>query len=477
MNNLEKLGVAVPEILIPNEKINMRKWSVIACDQYTSNPQYWNEVERIVGSSPSALHIMLPEIYLNAPDVQQRIAGSKEVMRSYLDDSVLNLLPPGFILVERFINGIPRKGLMVNVDLECYDYDPYEKPIVRASEQTLMERIPPRVEIRREADVEMPHVFLLMDDKENTVIEPAWQKRTSFPKLYDFELMQGGGRVVGYFIDNKEVEQQILDAMAALPTHDGMRFCVGDGNHSLATAKAVWEEAKQTMTVEEQAESPLRYALAELVNLYDNAMAMRPIHRVVEGVNASKCIQYVVDQLNARGAEAKLIFSRRKPSMQETSAAQVIFFTSKDSAGRIEIGRPVSPLIVGEIQPVLEKFVRENPSSRLEYVHGDEELEELSKQYDTLGFIMQTMDKEEFFDRIIECGVLPKKCFSLGEANEKRYYLECRLLTDAEEAVEEEPEEETAEDEFALEDELPEDGEYVEEEQAKSTEEEERIEK
>ena len=447
MKNQGKLGIEVPEILIPDEKVNMRKWSVVACDQFTTNQRYWNEVERMVGNSPSTLHIMLPEIYLEDADVSQRISRAKEVMRSYLDDSVLNLLPRGFVLVERYIDGKPRKGLMVAIDLEEYDYDLESRPRIRATEETLLERIPPRIAIRKNADVEMPHVLVLMDDKEKQVIEPLYQCKDRFPKLYDFELMQNGGRVAGYFVDDEASIEGVLEAISQLELHDGMRFCVGDGNHSLATAKTVWEEAKETLSPEELETSPLRYALVELLNLHDDALTLKPIHRVISKVNSAQCIQYVADQLNRAGLDARLVFSRRKPSMQMSSAPQTVFFTSKDSAGRIEIHNPVHPMVVGEIQPVLEKYAEKN-NCRLEYIHGDEELEELAGEYDTLGFYMPAMEKDTFFDTVIECGVLPKKSFSLGEANEKRYYLECRLLTQAEEIVEdEEAEEPIAEEE------------------------------
>jgi len=436
MKNKKELGIVVPEILIPDEKINMRKWSVVACDQFITNSRYWNEVERMVGNSPSSLHIMLPEIYLGDPGVADRIARAKQIMRNYLEDSVLNLLPPGFVLVERYIDGKPRKGLMVAVDLEQYDYEAYKKPVIRATEETLLERIPPRVEIRRNADVEMPHVLLLMDDKEKRVIEPLWQRKDRFAKLYDFNLMQDGGRVAGYFVDDPAIVEGVMDAIAQLETHDGMRFCVGDGNHSLATAKAVWEQAKETLSREEQTDSPLRYALVELLNLHDDALEMKPIHRVIGKVNAAQCIQYVTDQLNRQGKDARLVFSRRRPSMQISSAAQTVFFTSKDSAGRIEIHNPSHPMVVGELQPILEQYTKK-VDCQLEYVHGEQDLENLAAEYDTLGFYMPAMDKDTFFDTVVECGVLPKKCFSLGEANEKRYYLECRLLTHVEAAEEE----------------------------------------
>lgn len=445
MDRSKKLGIGVeiPEVLLPDKRVNMRKWAVIACDQYTTNEGYWNEVERLVGSSPSSLHIMLPEIYLESPDKEERIKKTKEIMADYIDDGVLTLLPAGFVLVERMVDEGIRKGLMVMVDLEEFNADPFAGTTVRASEEVLYDRVLPRVDIRAGAELEMPHIFLLMDDPSFEVIEPAWRKRESLSKVYDFDLMMRGGRVTGYLVDDEETEADIINALAALKTRGGMRFCVGDGNHSLATAKEVWEETKRYMSEEEMAESPLRYAMCELINLHDPALTLKPIHRIIAGANPAMVIQYVVDRLNSMQADARLVFSRRKPSMQMVDAPQVIFFTSKDSSGRIEINSPNSSMLIEQLQPVLERFVEEHPSCMLEYIHGDEEFERTTQNYDTLGFLMPAMDKNTFFDELSEFGVFPKKCFSLGEAHEKRYYIECRLLAlpmieeDLEEALEE----------------------------------------
>lgn len=451
--NYNRLGVDVAEILIPDEKINMKKWAVVACDQFVDTPQYWSDVERIVGNSPSTLHIMLPEAFLNVPDVAERIANTKDVMRIYLEDSILKLLPPGLVLVERYIGGVPRKGLMLLVDLEAYDYEYFSRPVVRPSEQVIMDRIPPRVSIRQGADIEMPHIILLMDDPGRTVIEPIWKNRDKFPKLYDFDLMQQGGRIVGRFVDEPDVVNKALGAMAKLKTRDGMRFCVGDGNHSLATAKAVWDKVKDNLSDEEFETHPLRFCMVELLNIQDEGVQFKPIHRVVRGLNSTRSIQKIVDKLNARGLNVRLVFSRRKPDSQVLQAPMNIFFTSRDSSGRLEIQNPSHPMVVGELQPVLESIAEENPNCKILYVHGDKELEEEANKYDSLGFYMPAIHKDEFFDLVVKCNVLPKKSFSIGEANEKRYYLECRLLTHAD-TVEESParEPETAEPAPAYED-------------------------
>ena len=429
MDNKLGIGIEIPEIMLPDKKVNMRKWAVIACDQFVSNRAYWGEVEKIVGGNPSTLHIMLPEAYLNSPDRDGLVRRAKDIMGTYIDEGVLTLLPQGFVLIERAVAGGIRKGLMVLVDLEAFDADPSKKTVVRASEEILGERVLPRIDIRTGAELEMPHILLLMDDPGFKVIEPLWRKRDSFTKLYDFELMMRGGRVAGYLVDNKEAETEAVRQLSLLKLCDGMRFCVGDGNHSLETAKVVWEETKWNLSPEEREESPLRYALCELINLRDPALSLKPIHRVISGMNPALCIQYVVDTLNSMNADARLVFSRRKPSMQMADAPQVVFFTSKDSSGRIEINSPTSAMLVEQLQPVLESFVKSHPICTLEYIHGDEEFERVTQNYDTLGFSMPTMDKETFFGELSEYGVFPKKCFSLGEANEKRYYIECRLLT------------------------------------------------
>ena len=446
--DFQNLGIAVPQILIPDEKINLKKWAVIACDQFTGDRSYWAEVDKFVGNSPSTLRMMLPEVYLEDPNRQQRLEYAREAMFAYLENGILQQLPEGFVLVERMIGGVPRKGLMVLFDLEQYDFDISSHPLLRPTEEILKERIPPRVEIRAGAPVELPHVFVFMDDRSQSVIEPVWAMRSQLKKLYEFELMMGGGNIAGYFVDDPVITERVLEAISKLNTWDGMRFCVADGNHSVATAKEVWEHAKLSMTEQERAESPLRYVMAELVNLHDEGVSLFPIHRMITGVNPSMCIQYVVDRLNQRGIRSKLVFSRRKIASQQEDRGDNIYFISKESVGRIEITTPHHPLAVGDLQPVLEDFVAENPSAKLEYIHGDARLIDECSNYDTLGFMMPGFIKDDFFETIINCGILPKKSFSIGEAEEKRYYLESRLLMKpTEDEPEELPEEEETEPE------------------------------
>ena len=470
MATYNNTGLAIPKILIPDEKVNMKKWAVIACDQYTSDLRYWEEVERTVGNSPSTLRMMLPEAYLETPDKQERIADTRETMYDYIEAGILKELPEGFILVERMIGGIPRKGLMVLVDLEQYEFDITKKPLIRPTEQTVRDRIPPRMQIRIDAAVEMPHILAMIDDPNNTVIEPVWEKRHSLKKLYDFDLMMDSGRITGYFVDSYELINGVFNAMEMLPAHDGMKICVGDGNHSLATAKEIWNRAKLSLSAEELAVSPLRYALVELINLHDPALSILPIYRALFNVNPSNCIQYIVEKLNARGLGARLIFSRRRIT-PETMDPNTIYFESKDSMGRIELSRISGHMMLEDLQAALEQFILDHPASKLDYIHGDDIINELKTQYNTLCFILPALSKNRFMDTIVENGVLPKKCFSLGEADEKRFYLECRLLVlpDEDEPEEEfeEPEslEEAPEEEY---EEFPEEEEYTEEQPAES---------
>ncbi len=445
MYDVNETGVGVPRILLPDEKVNMRKWSVVACDQYVDDEDYWDSVDRMVGNSPSTLRMMLPEAYLSQKDIHERIEDTKDAMYDYIEQGVLKELPQGFMLVERFIRGNPRVGLMVMLDLEKYEFEPHAHPLIRPTEKTIKDRIPPRMQIRINAPVEMPHVLALIDDPDNTVIEPLYNRRNEYKKLYDFDLMMDGGRITGYFVDSEQAINGVLDAIDALPARDGMRICIGDGNHSLATAKEVWNRSKNSMSEKERAISPLRYVLCELINLHDPALDMLPIHRAITGINSSTGIQFVVDKLNQQGLGARLIYSRRRkiPGFGiDQQDSHAIFFNGKDCNGRIELSSLSGKLVLEDLQPVLEQLVEEIPQAKLEYLHGDMRIDEIASSYDTVCFVIPPIKKDEFMQTIIDCGVLPKKSFSLGEENEKRYYLESRLLIIPDGEAEEPPAEE-----------------------------------
>jgi len=439
-----EVGIRFPEILVPDEKINKKKWAVIACDQFTSNLDYWAKTARVVGGAPSTLHIILPEVFLREADVEDRITYAKETMARYISDGVLVRLPAGTILVERETPFGTRIGLMMAVDLECYDIDPDNKPLIRTTERTVLERIPPRMRMREGAMVECPHIMLLINDPNDTVIAPVYQARNNCATVYDTDLIQDGGHAKGWFVDKPELLNGVVDALAALKAkaEDGMLFAVGDGNHSLASAKAVWEESKRGMSEEEREASPLRYALCEVVNLYDHGISMHPIHRMLFGVEPSSALRQLVSILNAMGTDARMMYTRGSRSIAR-EGMQIIQFESKMAKGRIEICKPVDELVSMTLTTALDQLVEELPRAELDYIHGDEEFHELAKEHSNLGFWMEPMLKEQLFSSVIEYGVLPRKAFSFGLAVEKRYYYECRLLVDlksAEPESEEQPE-------------------------------------
>ena len=446
----QKLGIKVPEVLLPDNKVNMRKWAVVACDQYTSDPEYWREVSRIVGSAPSVLHMILPEAYLDADDKDDRISHAKTVMKQYIEDEVLVQLPRGIVLVERQTSAGKRKGLILSVDLEAYDFKPKNKSLIRATENTVIERIPPRMDLRRGAVLESSHIVILMNDEEDSVIGPVYRKKESLYSLYKFDLMQSGGQVSGWFIDNEAEINEILESMLNLKKKDKMLFAVGDGNHSLATAKAIWDEAKESLTEEEMENHPLRYALVELVNLYDSGVKFEPIHRVLFNIEPSRLIVDLMGILNSKGYNTKVIYSRMKGI--STDKMQIINFVTKESTGRIEILNPKFESEIETLQDILDDYMAVNDKVKIDYIHGEEAFESLAKQYECMGFIMPTLDKEKLFDQVEKNGLLPQKSFSLGDANEKRFYVECRLIVSATQKQTEEMvnEEKTAKAEVAI---------------------------
>ncbi|NCB30224.1 MAG: DUF1015 domain-containing protein, partial [Clostridia bacterium] len=322
------IGVKVPELLLPSAKVNMSKWAVVACDQYTSQPAYWNETERIAADAPSALRIMLPEIYLDKPDEAARIESINAHMKEYMEQGVLESKGEGFAYVRRTVDGRTRQGLIVALDLENYDYTKGSTTLIRATEGTIVERIPPRLRIRKDAPLEMPHILVLIDDPEKTVIEPIGKQLDKTQKLYDFDLMQKGGHIEGYLVHEPAQIHAVLSALEALVEPEAyakkygtdqppLLFAMGDGNHSFATAKANWERIKTEQGLTAQDMHPARYALVELENVHDTGIIFEPIHRVLFNVpeNGLAWLQNKLAEQN-NGCE-KLAFA----SMQELRAA------------------------------------------------------------------------------------------------------------------------------------------------------------
>lgn len=411
------------DVLLPDfDKISAEKWAVIACDQFTSEPEYWEAAEEIVGDSPSTLRLMLPEVYLGESD--QRISVINKNMRTYIDD-VLSAHNDSMILTERTqSDGRVRRGIVLCIDLEDYDYTRGASSLIRATEATVAERIPPRVAIRRGAALEMPHVMLLIDDDTRSVIEPL-SSADGGRRAYDTPLMLGGGHIKGRFLE-KDEKKAVSDALLALITPAEMQrrygdaslspllFAVGDGNHSLASAKAAYEEIKASIGKDAAETHPARYALAELVNIHDSALDFEPIYRVMFGVDVCD----VTEKLSAYAA-----------GLCGGADAQRIEYLTRDGQGEILAPSPVRQLTVGTLQDFIDDYIRTHEGAEVDYIHGEDSVHELCQKDGAIGFIFTGMAKSELFKTVIFDGALPRKTFSMGHARDKRYYLECRKIT------------------------------------------------
>ena len=412
------------DILLPkfaNDADAMKRWSCVACDQYTSEPEYWNGVEAVVGTAPSTFRITLPELYL--ADAAARIPKINAEMDKYMADGVLTEHKNTMIYLERTQNnGKIRRGLVGAIDLDCYDYNKGAKSLVRATEGTVLDRIPPRVKIREGATVELPHIMILIDDPDRTVIEPIIDKAESFETAYDFDLMQNGGHSLGKFLPETEL-CRVNDALEALCEKASREqscdaplvFAMGDGNHSLATAKACWEKLKPALTEAERASHPARYALCEIVNIHDAALEFEPIYRVPFGVDAKAVITEFELYLKAL-------------PVSEISA-QKFTYISAEGEGEIVAAAPTSLLPVGTLQTFIDEYLKEHKEVEIDYIHGVDSTKKLASAKNTVGFIFEGMGKSDLFPTVVGDGALPRKTFSMGEADDKRYYLEARKIT------------------------------------------------
>lgn len=419
------VGVLVPRVLLPKEGTELTKWAVNACDQFSSQPEYWQEAEGIAGDAPSTLRMVLPEVYLEQPGEEERIKAIQECMRQYLDTGVLLEQPQGFVWVRRTVNGKTRTGLIMALDLENYDFNSGATSLIRATEGTILSRIPPRVKIRAGASVELPHIMVLIDDPRRTVIECLDQNRMQ--PLYDFELMLDGGHIEGRLVNDPKEIEQVLRALEKLAdpeafkaqydqTHAPLLFAMGDGNHSFATAKTIWEETKRTLTPEQQKTHPARFGLVEVVNVHDQGIEFEPIHRVLFHVDAEKVLAYLCEYLQAQ--------------INGAGEGHAVPFVHENGEGILYVENPQQQLPVGTLQAGLDALLQSGmfPEAQIDYIHGEEATRMLAGKPDAIGFLLPAMDKSDLFRTVVYDGALPRKTFSMGEANEKRYYLECRNL-------------------------------------------------
>jgi len=420
----ERLGVKPADILLPKD-CDMSKWAVVACDQFTSQPEYWAEVDRIAGNAPSTLRLILPESKLNDPDVEDQIAGINRAMADYLARDIFQTCPESVIYIERRqSDGSIRHGLVAAVDLEQYDYTPGSGSLIRATEGTVLERIPPRVRVRKDAPIELPHVMLLIDDPKKTAIEPVTAGKDGMEKVYDFELMQKGGHLTGWRMTDAQLDR-LADALEALAGPAAMEekygltgvapllFAVGDGNHSLATAKTCYENLKKTTPQDQWASLPARYALVEIENLHDDALQFEAIHRVIFGVDPGKVLE---------------AFQKFYPGAHEGQGeGHTIRFIWKGFEGDFTVPDPKVQLPVGTLQAFLDGYCKEN-GVEIDYIHGADVTRELGSKEGNMGFLLPAMGKDQLFKTVMADGVLPRKTFSMGHAEDKRYYVEGRKI-------------------------------------------------
>ncbi len=412
------------DILIPSG-VDFSKWSVVACDQYSSQKDYWEKAREIAGDSPSTLNIIFPEAYLNDNDGDERIKLINSTMEKYMNDGIFKEYTDSFIYVERMqSNGKIRKGIIGVMDLEEYDFSKGSQSKIRATEGTILDRIPPRQRIRRNASLELPHILMLIDDRDYSVIEPISKSKDKLEKIYDFNLMLDGGHIEGYRV-GEDYKEQILTALDKLEDEQefnkkyGVKdkgvllFAAGDGNHSLATAKSCWEELKKILSPEEQQNHPARFALVELNNIHDDSLEFEPIQRVIFDVNADDLLKSFMEYY--------------PESSLEDNGGQRIQYTYQGIEGTIYIKNAPSNLPVGTLQIFLDKYLSEN-GGEIDYIHGNDVVRELTQKENTIGFMVDAMEKNDLFTTVIMDGSLPRKTFSMGEAQDKRFYLECKKI-------------------------------------------------
>lgn len=430
--NWDKFGFHIPEIMVPKAGTDYSKWAVVACDQYTSEPEYWEQVEEVVGDAPSTLRLMLPEIFLDKEGEAERIKAIRETMDKYMADGTLETLAPGCILVKRTAEGRTRLGLVIATDLEAYDFNKGSTSLTRATEGTVVERIPPRLRIREGAPIELPHILILIDDPEKSVIEPL--VNAPMTPVYDTDLMLEGGHIAGCFIEEKDLAGA-QEALSVLFDKAEEKYgagnvifqAMGDGNHSLATAKTNWENIKKTLSPEEVATHPARYALCEIENIHDEGIVFEPIHRVIfakNGQSGEELVKEAVELLAEQNENAYI-------APEGTAAPEggfAIPCLAGEQKGTIIVEGPSAKLEVGVLQNALDVMVKERKSVDIDYIHGTKALESLSAEAGNAGFALPAMDKFMLFPAVAADGALPRKTFSMGEANEKRYYIESRYI-------------------------------------------------
>ncbi len=404
------------DMLLPNWEKNVcpETWSVIACDQFTSSPEYWEQVRTLTQNAPSSLNLILPEIYLHQPDMERKIQEIHQTMQKYWEDDLFQVYPEALVYTERVqSNGVLRNGVVGKIDLEAYDYHTGSTSPVRATEATVLERIPPRMKVRENALLESPHIMILINDEKKSVIEPCETQKTEMRKLYDTELMLGGGHLTGYLMSEEQQKAFLSRLDVLLASAGNLKFAMGDGNHSLATAKACYEKLKQEHPEQDFSDHPARYALVELVNLHSPALEFEAIHRIITETSPETLMQYLTETLEL--------------SENAADAEQAFIVMQKNQEKKYYIHKPSASLTVGSLQNALDAYLQHH-DGKIDYIHGTQTLAQLAEKSGNIGFVLPDMDKKTLFSGVEKDGVLPRKTFSTGHAEDKRYYMECRKI-------------------------------------------------
>lgn len=402
----------IPKILLPKLDIDYSKWAVVACDQFTSQPKYWENLKDYVGDSPSTLSLIYPEIYLEEANKKERIANINNTMRKYINDGLFDEFE-SLIMVDRVQNdGKHRVGLILSIDLEAYEYTQVNNALIKATEKTIVDRLPPRIEIRKDACLETPHIMMLMDDTDDTILSELYAQKDSFEIAYHTQLNMNGGEITAYFVpDGDKILRKIEELASPEITKSKygnvspILFAVGDGNHSLATAKECWNDIKNTLNETQRKTHPARFALCELMNLHSSALEFQPIHRVIK--NADKHFIEFVKREVGGDTTTKMIYQGEEFMVNISSSAS-------DA--------------IADLQKAIDDYCRENKHIVIDYIHGDDYLLEVAQECDGVAVFMPNLAKQSLFDYCARRGVLPRKSFSMGHAEDKRYYLECKLI-------------------------------------------------
>jgi hypothetical protein len=431
------LGLDIPKIFFPAADVDLTKWAIIACDQYTSDTSYWEDVYSFVGSSPSTLHMIYPECFLEEENPEERIDAINNTMEKYVSDGTICEETPAVYLVRRETHFSPaRHGLLVALDLERYDYSKGSASLIRATEGTIIERIPPRKKIRENAILELPHILVLIDDPGHTVIEPLTVRTPEYKKMYQFKLMKNGGAASTFRIDNNDALDGIITALEILASAEAQKekynsngtflFAMGDGNHSLATAKAVWEDLKKKGGIDTE-NHPARYALVEICNIHDPGILFEPIHRALFQAGNDALDTVLGDRSEYEFNEVQGISDLVE--QVKNSKDHVCGIVTAAKKGIVTFLKPEMKAVSGSVDAMIAKIAAAAPDSRIDYIHGDAAICKIGSEAGNIGIILPSIDKSTFFRTIIEDGVFPRKTFSMGESDEKRFYIESRKIT------------------------------------------------